>query len=74
MSRVLFLSMDEADIVTRCQSEKIGISTLERLPSGGTRLVCMSVDGAETMRTKLKSKLMKGDVARAEHRPRTPLW
>lgn len=74
MSRVLFLSMDEGDVVARCRSEAIGISTLETLPAGGTRLVCMSVNGAEVMRAKLKSKLIKGTVERADFRPRTPLW
>lgn len=74
MSRVLFLSMDEGDVIARCGAEEVGISTMERLPEGGTRLVCMSVGGADVMRTKLKAKLIKGSVARAKFRPRSPLW
>lgn len=74
MSRVLFLAMEESDVVARCKSEAVSISTLESLPAGGTRLVCMSMGGAETLRAKLKSKLIKGAVSRADFRPRTPLW
>lgn len=74
MSRVLFLAMEESEIIARCESEAVGISTMESLPAGGTRLVCMSMSGAETLRSKLKSKLIKGEVARDKFRPRTPLW
>ena len=74
MSRALFLSMDEADVVTRCHAESVGISAIERLPDQGVRLVCMSVHGAEVMRTKLKSRLLKGTVERFRIRPTRPLW
>ena len=33
-----------------------------------------NMGGAETLRAKLKSKLIKGAVSRADFRPRTPLW
>ena len=74
MSRELFVTLDEGDVVKRCLAEKVGISAIERLPAGGTRLVCMSVDGAETMFRKLKSHLIKGAVIRQRHRPTRPLW
>ena len=54
MSRVLLVALDEGDVVARCLAAKVSISAIERLPSGGTRLVCMSVDGAAHMRKKLK--------------------
>jgi hypothetical protein len=73
MSRALYLAMDEADVVNRCGAESVGISAIERLPETGVRLVCMSVYGAEVMRTKLKSRLIKGVVKRFKARPR-PLW
>jgi hypothetical protein len=47
---------------------------MEALPGGGVRLVCMSMDGAETMRRKFKGQLIKGEVSRERHRPRTSLW
>ena len=74
MSRVLFVSLDEGDVVARCLAQKVGISAIERLPGGGVRLVCMSVEGAETMKRKLKPKLIKETVTREGFRPVSPLW
>ncbi len=74
MSRVLFVSLDEGEVVARCLAQNVGISSIERLPAGGTRLVCMSVDGAEAMKRKLKSKLISGIVERQGYRPTSPLW
>jgi len=51
---------------------EVGISAVESLPMGGTRLVCMSVDGAATMRKKLKSQLIAGPVTRHLYRPGSP--
>jgi hypothetical protein len=74
MSRVVHLSLDEGVVVIRCLSEKVGVSAIERLPQGGVRLVCMSSDGAERIRKKLKSYIIKGEVTRERHRPARPLW
>ena len=74
MTRTIHLSMGEGDVVARCLNEKVGVSAIERLPEGGVRLVCMSVDGAEVIRRKLKQHLIKGDVTRERFRPRRPLW
>ena len=65
MSRVLLVALDEGDVVARCLAAKVSISAIERLPSGGTRLVCMSIDGAAQMRKKLKSQILRGTVVRA---------
>lgn len=74
MSRALFVTLDEREVVNRCLAENVGISAIERLPAGGVRLVCMSVDGAATMTRKFKTHLIKGDVVRQRHRPTRPLW
>ena len=74
MSRAISLSMAEADVVARCQRENVGVSAIEPLPQGGVRLVCMSVDGAELIRRKLKGHLIKGEVVRERRRPLRPLW
>ena len=74
MSRELFVTLDEADVIRRCLAEKVGISAIERLPAGGTRLVCMSVDGAAQMYRKLKPHLIEGAVDRQKHRPSRVLW
>lgn len=74
MNRVLFVAMEEDRVISRCKAEDVGISVLERLPSGGIRLVCSSSDGAELMARKLKRHLINGDVTRLPHRPRKTLW
>ena len=58
MSRVINLSMAEADVREQCRKSAIGVSSLEVLQSGGVRLVTSSVDGAEKIRKKLKSKII----------------
>jgi hypothetical protein len=70
LSRAINLSLDESEAMAKCQSAKIGVSAIERLPSGGVRLVCMSTDGADKLRRKLKSHVIKGDVVRSHYRPR----
>jgi hypothetical protein len=74
MSRVLFLNMSESAAVDFCKTKSVGVSAIEKLTSGGNRLVCMSSDGAEKARSGLKAKLIKGDVTRAKTRPTRPLW
>jgi hypothetical protein len=74
MSRVLFDSLDEGEVVSRCLAEKVGISAIEKLPLGGVRVVCMSGDGAARMKKKLKKHLLSGEVTRQGFRPRTPIW
>ena len=65
MSRVLLLSMSEADATKACDSLDVAISVLEKLDSGGVRLVCVSMDGAAAMRHKLRAKLIDGPVTRS---------
>lgn len=74
MSRVLFIALDEGEVVAKCLAQKVGISAVERLPDGGTRLVCMSSDGAVRMRRKFKSQLIAETSARERHRPANPQW
>lgn len=74
MSRVVFLNLDEGQVVAHCLTEKIGISALEHLPGGGVRLVCKSGDGAALIRRKLKRYVMEDETQRARHRPLTGTW
>ncbi|MGE5562397.1 MAG: hypothetical protein ACM3ZV_03725 [Bacillota bacterium] len=74
MSRALFVSLNEGEVVARCLAENVGISHIERLPSGGVRFVCKSSDGAALMTRKLKPHLIDDYVAREKRRPTTPLW
>lgn len=74
MSRALLLALDEGQVVAACLKENVAISAIERLVSGGVRLVCMSSDGAARMTRKLKPHLIDGVAFRERHRPTTPLW
>ena len=47
MSREIYLNVGESFVIAQCRAENVGVSSIESLPSGGTRLVCMSVKGAE---------------------------
>jgi hypothetical protein len=74
MSREILLKLEENEVIARCLKDKVGVSAIERLPAGGTRLVCMSGDGAARIRAKLKSQIIAGTVVRERHRPVRPLW
>jgi len=69
MSRAVFLNMSERAVIAHCEAAQIGISTISTLPSGGTRLVCMSVDGAARIRSELAAKLTKSEVAQEGRGP-----
>lgn len=69
MSRAIFLNMSERTLIAHCEAQRIGISSIRKLPAGGTRLVCMSVDGARQIRLQLKSHIMKDDAALQQHGP-----
>ena len=68
--RELFVSLAEATVEKRCLDAHVGISVIESLASGGTRLVCMSGSGAEAMREKFKGHLIKTPVIRRPYRPK----
>jgi hypothetical protein len=74
VSRVILLSMSEKDVNARCLEANVGVSAIERLVDGGVRLVCMSTNGAELIRKKLKSQIIQGEVVRERRRPRTSSW
>jgi hypothetical protein len=74
VSRAFNLSMTEAEVVRHCQDKSIAISALEALPDGGSRLVCMSGHGAAQIRSKLKSRIIQGEVRRERFRPARLLW
>ena len=68
MSRALNINSTEAEVTAACQAAGIPISTIERLVSGGTRVVFNnSVDAASIAKT-YKSKLLTGPVTRLQTR------
>ena len=69
MSRALFLKLAEREVIAKCDALGVRISALETLPDGGTRLVCMSSEGAALMASKLKSSLLPDTTRRQPFRP-----
>jgi putative hemolysin len=64
MSRAMNLTLTEIEVSASCQSAGVVISAIETLKSGGTRLVCVTPDGAAKMRRKLKTHIIEGAVDR----------
>lgn len=64
MSRAMNIALPEADVTALCAKAGVRISDIETLPSGGTHLVCMTSEGAEEMRSKVKRHLIEGRVKR----------
>jgi hypothetical protein len=80
MSRGLLLNLSEAEAIKACGEQGVAISVIEKLDSGGVRLVCLSTDGAAAMHHMLRAKLITGSVKRSRafsgdaafHGPRIP--
>lgn len=68
MSRALNINATEADITAACETAGIAISTIERLVSGGTRVVFNNAVDTASMARAYKTKLMTGPVTRAQTR------
>ncbi len=68
MSRALNINTTEADITATCQSAGISISTIERLVSGGTRVVFNNAVDTKAIAKAYKAKLLTGPVTRLQTR------
>lgn len=64
MSRAINVNATEADISAACETAGIPISMIERLHSGGTRVVFNNAADAASMAKTYKSKLLTGPVTR----------
>jgi hypothetical protein len=69
VSRVILLALSEADVRAHCAQSAVGVSSIEALLGGGVRLVCRSGAGADTMRHKLQTAVIRGEVVRERVRP-----
>lgn len=63
-SRAINVTIELAAVEALCAKHRTRISAIERLPSGGTRVVLMNGDDAEVMRQVFKSDILTGPVAR----------
>jgi hypothetical protein len=68
MSRAINIDATEADITAACKSAGITISTIEKLTSGGTRVVFNNSVDAASMTKAYKAKLLTGPVTRTQTR------
>jgi hypothetical protein len=64
MSRAINLKMTIADVTRECEASGVGISAIERLPSGDTHLVCTTGDGAGEIRRRLADHVVEGSQKR----------
>jgi hypothetical protein len=64
MSRAMNVSLPEAQVQTMCETAKVRISAIETLPDGGTHLVCVTSEGADEMRHRLRKSIITGRVQR----------
>lgn len=68
MSRALNINTTEAEITAACEKAGISISTIERLISGGTRVVFNNAVDTASMAKTYKAKLLTGPVTRMQTR------
>lgn len=68
MSRALNIDSSEADVTAACHAGGIPISTIERLVSGGTRVVLNNAVDAASIAKTFKAQLLKGPVTRLQTR------
>jgi hypothetical protein len=74
MSRAINIDATIEAITKTCAAHKIGVSAIEPLKSGGTRVVLLSSDGAAELRRRMKTKIMDGPVVRSDfYRARPPV-
>ena len=64
MSRALNINATEADVVATCATKKAGISAIEKLRSGGTRVVLNNAIDTATIRKAFGAKVITGKVVR----------
>jgi hypothetical protein len=68
MSRAINVNATEADIVAACKTAGVAISMIEKLNSGGTRVVFNNAVDAASMAKAYKTKLLTGPVTRTATR------
>lgn len=65
ITRAMNLSLPEHEVIDRCRRNAIAISAVETLLSGGTHLVCITIEGADDARHLFRQDIIHGAVRRA---------
>lgn len=63
-TRAMNLNLREQDVLDRCRRKSIAISAIETLLSGGTHLVCVTIEGADEARHLFRQDVIHGAVQR----------
>lgn len=64
-TRAMNLALTEVEVSDRCGKAAIRISAMEELLSGGTHLVCVTIEGADEARHLFRQNVIAGPVRRA---------
>lgn len=64
-TRAMNLNLPEREVIDRCRRGAIAISATEDLLSGGTHLVCKTIEGADEARILFRRDVIEGRVRRA---------
>lgn len=74
MSRAINVTAAPDAVEAMCARHAIAISTLEALPSGGARVVLVTMADADALRGRMKDKIITGPVVRSGlYKARPPL-
>jgi hypothetical protein len=68
LTRAMNLDLTEQAVIDGCSRKNIAISAIETLLSGGTHLVCVTIEGADDARHLFKQNIIHGRVRRASFR------
>ncbi|WP_245654094.1 hypothetical protein [Novosphingobium rosa] len=59
------VNLPEQEVIDGCRRKAIAISAIETLLSGGTHLVCVTIEGADDARHLFRQNMIHGAVRRA---------
>lgn len=65
MSRAMNVRATKDEVAAMCAKHAVRITAIEALHSGGTRVVLMNGDEADTIRKAYKTRLITGTVKRS---------
>ncbi len=71
MSRAMNLSVAQDEIKRICADMGISTTSVEPLLPSGSRVVCLTADGAFALRKKMHSQVIEGSVKRVPRALRT---
>ena len=65
MSRVLNIRATEAELAAMCVKLGIGVSVIEPLPAGGSRIVLDNMEATESLRCAMTKRIIDGPTQRS---------